>query len=262
MQAAHSESQKVTRFSDLMLGQGKSSDSATEAAIQQQQGSSATNQKKISLTETLVEVLEYVLGLMMEFYTEGKVFRLSDEDKEGEYEWVDFRELSQVPIKRPATQGFIKEFKENNPKQEPPKWMLLEDEEGNPMTKNVDLDIEISIGAGLPKNQTFLWQMVQQLASMTSFDTETNQPKPLVDWNEMRSFIRDFLHIPLNDESEQKMQNSLIQQLQQKQSQRQQSQQGQPTQGQAPLNANVQGLTAGGNPMMATPNEAKGQPTT
>lgn len=255
LESAHAEAQKVTRFSDLMLGQGRSSDSATEAAIQQQQGSSATNQKKSALTETFTCVLEYVLGLSMELYTEGKAFRLSD--KEDDYEWIDFRQLATVPIKKPVTQGYIREFREANPESDIPKWMLLEDENGTPLSKNVDLDIEVSIGAGLPKNQTFLWQMVQQLAGITSFDLKTQQPKPLLDWNETRRFMKDFLHIPLEEKEE----DGMREQLNQQQMLEQQMQQGQPQQGimqqgQLP-NADVQGLSAGGNPMMSVPNNAK-----
>jgi hypothetical protein len=131
--------------------------------------------------------------------------------------------------------------------------MLLDDENGSPMSKVVDLDIEISIGAGLPKNQTFLWQMIQQLSGITSFDTKTQTPKPLLDWNEMRKFLKEFLHIPLEEVDEEKLQQQMLQQQMQ-----QQAMQGEQLQNsQAQPNANVEGLSAGGNPMMSTPNQAK-----
>jgi hypothetical protein len=194
----HDEIQRITRFSDLMIGQAKSADTATEASIQLQQGNASTNHKKLMLQETLIEVCEYCLGLMMEFYTEAKAFRIS-EDKD-EYEWIDFREMTTVPVKKPATEAFSKMYSENNADVKPPEWELIE-ENGKPKTKRVDLDIEINIGAGLPKNKVFLWQMAQQLASMRTVDM-AGQEKPAITYEELRNFMRDYLGIPLKTDAE------------------------------------------------------------
>lgn len=246
LESAHMEAQKVTRYSDLMLGQGKSSDTATEAAIQQQQGNSSTNHKKMLLTETLVEVLETVLGLMMEFYTDEKAFRIS-EDKQ-EYDWIKTQDLKNVPIMKPATQNYKDEYRKKNPGSEEPEWMIHEDKNGKPMTKNVELDIEVSIGAGLPKNQAFLWQLTKELSQLQSLDENTGQPKALVSYDEMRKIIKNILHVPLDEDEE----NNLMQNMQQ-QNLLQMGQQGQ----QMGQNPNIQGLTPGGNPQMTTPNQAK-----
>jgi hypothetical protein len=197
----HAETQRVTRFSDLMIGQSKSSDTATEAAIQQQQGNSATDHKKLMLQETLVEVCEYCLGLMMEFYTEAKAFRIS-EDK-SDYQWIDFRKLTEIPVMKPATEAYTRQYKASNPTAETPQWELME-ENGKPMTKNIDLDIEISIGAGLPKNKAFLWQMIEKLSGIIGISKDGMQ-QPLVYVDELRKFVKDYLGIPLNEEEMQNM---------------------------------------------------------
>jgi len=185
----HQEVQRVTRFSELMMGQGAKVKTATEASIQQQQGSSAIDHKKILLEETLTEMCEYALDLMMEHYTEGKAFRL-DENTD-DYEWIDFRQMNKVQAMMPTTNSFKKRFRKRHPGKEVPKWQQVDNE-----TKSVDLDIEISIGAGLPKNKAFLWQMLDSL-SKVMVDGQS-----VIKWNEFRDFIRDFLGVPLKDDEE------------------------------------------------------------
>lgn len=197
----HQESQRITRYSDLMIGQSSRAQTATEASIQQSQGNGTTDQKKLILEETLVEVCEYLLGLMMEKYKGAKAFRIA-EDKD-EYKWIDFRQLAKVPVMKPATKSFRNEYVNKRIElgdsfPEQPEWELLVDNSNNPLTKNVDLDIEISIGAGLPKNKTFLWQMIEKLAGIIILD-EQGQQHNLINYEELRGFVKDYLGLPLED---------------------------------------------------------------
>lgn len=222
----HEEVQRVTRFSELMMGQGGKAQTATESAIQQQQGSQATDHKKLMLQETLVDVAKYALDIMMEKYTEGKAFRI-DEDKD-EFMWVDARQLNKVPVLKPATEGYIKEYKKSNPEATSDMYQFMQLEDGS--TKSVDLDIEINIGAGLPKNKAFLYQMLQALAGMQV------EGRSVISWDEFRQFAKDFLGLPLEDDA-QMMQQPM----------------GQPMPMSQPMgpmqNANVQGLSPQGAPM-------------
>lgn len=223
-----SEAQRQTRFSDLMIGQQGTSDTATEAMIQQQQGNSAIADKKMALQDTLNEVVEYLLSLMMEHYTEAKAFRIA-EDKD-DFQWIDPRQLNNIPMLKPATEGFIKEFQSNNPDAEPPQWEVLKDEEGNDVTKEVEFDIEISIGAGLPKNKAFLYQLVKELAVVQV------QGVPILSYQEVRNFLKDYIDLPLEEsEQQQAMVGPQVPGMQ-----------GGPVQ----PNYNVEGMTAGGNPML------------
>lgn len=193
----HIEVQRVTRFSELMQGQSTRSKSATESAIQQQQGGLAVDFKKMMVQETLQDVAKYMLDMMMEKYEGGRMFRI-DEDKE-DYEWIDFRQMDNVPVMRPATQGYIQEFGARYPDAEMPKWEELRDEQGNPVTKSVDLDIEITIGAGLPKNKVFLYQMLQSLSALVV------EGRNVITWDEIRKFAKDFLGLPLEEAPPQPM---------------------------------------------------------
>jgi hypothetical protein len=190
LDSMHREVQRVTRFSELMLGQNASSDTATEAAIQQQQGMGAIDHKKGILQGVFTQVAEYMLSLMMEHYTEAKAFAITE--KPDEFAWIDFRQMNQVPVMIPSDTAFMEAFRTQNPDATPPKWMQLDDENGMPMTKSVDLDIEITLGAGLPKNKAFLWQMAERLSKIVAQSSKDGLPRTAVTWEELRSFMEDF----------------------------------------------------------------------
>lgn len=222
----HQEIQRVIRFSELMTGQSMQTKTATEASIQQQQGSTGTDHKKMMLQETLNDLCTYMLDMMMEHYDEGKAFRI-DEDKD-DYEWIDPRQLNSVPHLIPADSAYLDSFRKENPSAESPQWMQLTDEQNKGVTKSVDFDIEISIGAGLPKNKAFLYQMLEKFGQMVV------EGRNVLSWQEFRDFAKDFLGLPLEDQPE--------------------ITQGQPQmpQGIADLlqSPMAEGLSAGGNPQM------------
>lgn len=243
--AIHQEAQRVTRFSDLMTGQSSASQTATEASIQQQQGNSAVDQKKQILQVSLQEMCEYILGIMMDSYSEAKAFRLT-EDK-NDFVWIDFRDFKNVPAMKPATIDFALKYKngleESGKPSELPEWEILTNEKtGEPITKNVDLDIEINVGAGLPKNKTFLWQMVEKLSTMFSID-QNGQKRTVVSYEELREFIKKFIGLPLEDEEIDNMLQQPIPGMAPQQPMPQQPQQ-------AMQSADAQ-LSAGGNPLMS-----------
>jgi len=213
LSSMHQEAQRVTRFSDLMLGQGRSTETATQAVIQQNQGNATTDHKKLMLEETLVEVCEYMLGLMMEMYKGAKAFRIAD-DKD-EYKWIDFRQLTKVPAMKQATTTFRKLYnekrKEDGSYTEDPKWEIITDDSDNPLTKNIDLDLQITIGAGLPKNKSFLWLMIERLASIVVVD-QTGQQKNLISYEELRRFINEYLGLPIDEKAIQDVTQPVMQQ--------------------------------------------------
>ncbi len=190
--------QRATRFSELMTGQQDKGgeNTATEAAIQHQQGNMATDDKKGIVEPTLIEMSEYILGLMMEFYTEGKSFRTSPDKKD--YRWIDFRKLTNVPVKIPATEEFQKDFIANHGSENIPKWQYITGSDGMPLTKSVDLDIEINIGAGLPKNKSFITKFFTDMSKAILVDG-TGIQKPVIYWEEMREFLKKYIGLPIKD---------------------------------------------------------------
>jgi len=193
--ALHVEAQRVTRFSDIMTGQvSKGTDTATEAAIQQQQGSKSTDDKKNDIQVTLQEMCEYILGIMIEKYDKGRTFRISDNKKD--YRWIDFREMTKVPVKIPATKDFRDKSLKAGKKQLVPKWEILTKGDGNPVTKNIEIDIKISIGAGLPRNKAFITKFMQDLAGLVML-TKDGQQRPAIFWDEFRDFMQKYVGLPI-----------------------------------------------------------------
>lgn len=211
----HSEAQKITRFSDIMTGQGGATQTATEAAIQQSQGNSHSEHEKMYLEDTLSDVAKYCLALMMEFFTGGKAFRISGE--KSAYEWVDFEKMTKIPALKPATSEYKKQFREFNPTRPEPMWEHVEDEDGEVLTRSINLDIEISIGSGLPKNKAFLWQLIDSLSQKQAIDMSSGQPvqKPLMEYKDIKKFITTYLGIPMDSSNENELKEEFLKQYQQ-----------------------------------------------
>lgn len=197
IEMVHTEAQRIARFSDMMTGQANKGATATEAAIQQSQGNDHSEHEKMFLEDTLADVGSYMLALMMEKFIGGKAFRLAGEGKA--YEWVDFEKMASIPALKPASKSYKDKFREVNPDKPQPVWEHVKDDNGKPIMKNVELDIEVSVGSGLPKNKAFLWQMIDSLSQKMGIDMSSGEPvqKPLIDYNETREFIIKFLGIPL-----------------------------------------------------------------
>lgn len=214
------EMQRIVRYSDLMMGQSKAADTATEAAIQQQQGNSHIDWEKGCLERLLAQVGKYCISLMMEFSKTGKSLKIGDDNEQ--YKWVDFRNFSKIPVQKPATKKFTDDFKANNPGVPIPQYEDVT-ENGEAVTKHLDLDLSISVGSGLPKNPAFLWSMIEKLSQMMIIDTDESPPapKPAINYKEMRKFMKDYLGVPINNDEQMKkfieeFKKLQLQQMQQK----------------------------------------------
>ncbi len=187
----HTEAQRATRYSELMMGQTTRANTATEAVIQQQQGNSATDHKKMMLELTLADMLKYAFAMMLEHYNAGKMFRIAGDPVR--YVWADFNSMKKVPVLVPADSKYKADWEKMNPDKPAPEFMVLENGE-KAQTRDVDIDIKITIGTGLPKNKTFILQLLQSLAPLTV------EGKPVVTWAEIRKFLES-IGLPLQPEN-------------------------------------------------------------
>lgn len=197
--------QEATRFSALMTGNETGENmTATQAGIQMQQGNTGIDDKRSDLSNMFGEALTYCLGLCMEFWDAGKAVRIADTDQ---FQWIESKKLRSVPEMIPADSEFKSNWRDSNPKapkENTPEWMALKykDDEGNsrPATKQVDLDIEVSLGEGLPSNKMALYNIVLSLATIQMIDDETGQPKSLISYNKTRQLIEEILGLQLSDD--------------------------------------------------------------
>lgn len=98
--------------------------------------------------------------------------------------------------------------------------MQLETEDGKPATKQIELDISVNIGEGLPNNKIALYNMVLSLAQIVLIDEETGQPRPLIGFKQFRSMVEQYLGIRVSDTDEEwqamvQQQQMMVQQQQQ-----------------------------------------------
>lgn len=146
------EVQKVSRFSDQMTGNKQTGvDTATEALALQQSGNSGIAYKKSMLQDTLSDVFSYAFKLVREFWDRDIIVRIDDEGKE-------FVTVS--PMEFEDIDNLV-------PKEKGGKHIL--EAEG---TKNAEFDITVSVGAGLPQNKAFQYNMMRELYAMKIISAE------------------------------------------------------------------------------------------
>jgi hypothetical protein len=203
----HTEAQRATRYSELMMGQSSKASTATEAVIQQQQGNSATDHKKMMLELTLGNMLKYAFSMMLEHYDAGKMFRIAGDPVR--FVWADFNSMKNIPVMVPADSKFKSKWKKSNEDAPPPEFMVLESK-GKGQTRDVDIDIKVTVGDGLPKNKQFILQLMQSLAPWVI------EGKPVLTWEEARKYLSEDIGLPLqhNDYAGQQIDQSQEQTLQ------------------------------------------------
>lgn len=202
------EAEKASRFSALMNGNTPSERmTATQAGIQVQQGSATINDKRMDISQVIQDAVKYSIGMMMEFWTAAQAIRVVED--ENKFEWVDPRQLTKIPVLIPSDEKFRKKWAEKrgnknvsaaplymSKEDESNKWMQLE-VDGEPATKVIDYDLEISIGEGLPNNKVALYNIILSLAQLQLIDEATGQPMPLLGREQFKKMAEDLLGLPL-----------------------------------------------------------------
>lgn len=193
--------QETTRFSALMTGNDPARGmTATQAGIQMQQGVTGIDDKKSDISRVLGDALNYSLGLCMEFWTVAKAFRVADNDED--FEWIDTRQLKNIPEMIPSSNEFVDNFKAVNPNaEETPEYMQLT-VDGEGATKQIELDVIVNIGEGIPNNKIALYNMVLSLSQIVLPDETTGQPRALISLQQFRKMVDEYLGIKISDNDE------------------------------------------------------------
>ena len=195
--------QEATRFSALMTGQNsEGSMTATQSNIQMQQGNTGVTDKQTDISRMLSDVLEYSLGMCLQFWTAEKAFRIAnvDDETKREYAWINPNNLKNVPIKVPSTEQYRKDFIVGNPEGKVPRTMILTDSNGKDMVKNIELDVLVSIGEGMPNNKMAMYQMVLSLSQLQVLDSSTGQPRSLFTYSQVKDMMEDILGINIKED--------------------------------------------------------------
>ncbi|MEC0265144.1 portal protein [Paenibacillus anseongense] len=167
------ERQIVSRWSDQMNGiQQRGVDTATEVLSLQQSGNAGINHKKLLLQETLSEVFDYCLELVKDNWTEEEAFKVTG--KENDFVYFNPSKLKAIPKLMPASNSYQERFLRDVPgaiaaPQHMPLYstddqgqMIYENGQPKPVTKNAKFDISVTVGAGLPSNLAFRYNILKE----------------------------------------------------------------------------------------------------
>ncbi len=125
------EGQKVTRFSDQMMGSKQQGvTTATEVLALQQAGNTSIQHKQCMLQETLSDVFSYCLELVREFWTEEIAIKVTDSANE----FIFFKGSDLKNVLQPTGE-----------------------------TKHAEFDIHVTVGAGMPQNKAYVYSLLSEL---------------------------------------------------------------------------------------------------
>ena len=232
----------VTRFSDQMIGkQVEGVSTATESLALQNSGNSMIEHKKGLLQETLSEVFEYALELALINWNTTMVFRITGD--KGEDDFVEFNpdRLNNIPLLIESDTEYREEYKkkwqernkgksleELDPSEY--KYMQVDNE-----TRKIQYDLSVSVGAGLPNNRAYRYSIVRQMYVDKAL-TKREYRNYMI-----KSIGMNIPEIPETETEQQEVQIFDEEKLQEMQQQAIQQQN---------QSANIEGLTANGNPSL------------
>ena len=243
-QLMNNDRQVVTRFTDQMIGKQQSGvDTATESLALQNSGNSMIEHKKGLLQETLSEVFEYCIELALINWNTTMVFRIVGDNGEDDFTEFNPDRLNRVPLMIESDTDYRNKYKEEWKKRNPGKditeldpseykYMQVENE-----TRKVQYDLSVSVGAGLPNNKAYRYSIVRQMYAddvLTKKEYRDYMIKALgMNIPEVPESLTEQQQIGIVDEEEMKEQQKEIDRQQQTQS------------------ANMEGLSANGNPALS-----------
>lgn len=235
----NNDRQVVTRFTDQQIGKSQSGvDTATESMALQNSGNSMIEHKKGLLQETLSEVFEYAIELALLNWDTTMVFRITGENGEDDFTEFNPDKLNHIPVLVESDTDYREDYKKKWEARNPNgdfraeedsknyKYMQVDNE-----TRKVRYDLSVSVGAGLPNNKAYRYNIVRQAYADKALSKK-----------EYRNYLVKNLglNIPNTPETTEEQQElgiydeNTLRDIQQQQNQQ--------------MNADVEGLTANGNP--------------
>lgn len=160
------------------------------------------------------KVLELLYDEMIENWEEPIWVRINGDSPD--YEFIDPKSLRNAPVMVPNITPMEGEDPIKQLMSDPEPVMMdgqpMVDEfdqpimRPKPMTRDAEFDLTLNIGDGLPSDKVFMYQTFIELSN------KIIEGRPVISWQEFRTFMRDNIGIPLqNDEQiqEQLMQSQM-----------------------------------------------------
>lgn len=186
-QALSSERMIVSRVSDQQAGiKQHGVDTATESLALQQNAMKATDATKTILQLVLADMMMYCIELAIMFWNKNMYF---ETEEDGQFDYFNPSQLSHIPQMIPADDVYRNAFKQMHPEIEPPEYM---EEDGK--YRKLKVILNVSIGAGLPKNKSLMYNVIKE--------TYGNQAMGV---KEYREKLEEYVGLPQPKEGEEPM---------------------------------------------------------
>lgn len=178
----------VSRVTDQQAGVKQHGvDTATESLALQQNAMKSIDATKTVLQIILADVLMYCIELAIEYWDEGMFFK----DEKDEFEYFEPNQLSQIPIMIPSDKTYRDAYENQNPDKEAPKFMEKKDSNGNTMKRKIHVLLNVSVGAGIPKNKAFIYNVLNELFA-----------KGAMGKKKYRENMEEYMGIPFDEEEQ------------------------------------------------------------
>lgn len=180
----------VSRVSDQQSGiKQHGVDTATESLALQQNAMKAIDSTKTVLQLVLADIFMYCFQLAIEYWDRDMFFESNEKDK-----FIHFNPamLQHIPVLEPASEEYIKAFKSRNKDKEAPEYMEAKDK-----FRKIRVMLNVSVGAGLPKNKALMYNIIKETYMNKAMGTE-----------EYREKLDEYVGLPKPSEEEMAMQQS------------------------------------------------------
>lgn len=185
-------------------GQGVTAASAIIAL--QQAGQKGVIHKTEMLKQGWTKVMELLYDEAVTKWDAGMWIRINGE--EPDFKFIDPSQLKNVPIMVPNMapmegEDTVKQLMGNpEPVLDDLGQPMIDPNTGQPMvkppepmTRNAEFDLKISIGNGLPSDKAFIYQTLLDLAKLII------EGRPVISWQEMRDYLRNQVGLPLQPDA-------------------------------------------------------------
>lgn len=187
-QIIQNERNIVSRVSDQQSGiKQYGVDTATESLALQQNAMKSVDATKTVIQIILADVLMYCMELAIEYWNEPMFF---GDDEKG-FEYFSPHQLSQVPVMVPTDETYRKAFEAENPGKEIPEYMEKKTKAGKTVKRKLHVILSVSVGAGIPKNKAFIYNMLNELYAKKAMSLKT-----------YREYLEEYMGIPFDEEEQ------------------------------------------------------------
>lgn len=176
----------VSRVSDQQAGlQQHGVDTATESLALQNNSAKSIDATKAILQIALADIIMYCIELAVEYWNEDMFFA----NNENGFDHFVPTQLQNIPVLHPATTAYQNAFKAMHPDADVPVYMEKTDERGNVKTRKIHVILSVSVGAGVPKNKAFMYNIINEAFAKGAMSKQ-----------EYREKLKEYVGLPYNED--------------------------------------------------------------